>query len=213
MKCEHCNKNHNGTYGSGRFCSRACANARIISNEIKLKISNTIKLKNNTKLFHCTGCGIRIRKNKTGYCLKCLHKTNEYKIQHSKLCKGKVGGFRNINGGTTSKHGWYKGIWCDSSWELAFVIYNLENNIKFKRNNIGFEYIYDNEKHKYYPDFILEDGSYVEIKGYKTKQFDEKQKQFKDKLIIIDKEKIQPYIKYVEEKYGKDFIKFYESIV
>lgn len=23
--------------------------------------------------------------------------------------------------------GWYKGIWCDSSWELAYVIFNLEH--------------------------------------------------------------------------------------
>ena len=24
------------------------------------------------------------------------------------------------------KHGWYKEYWCDSSWELAYVIYNLD---------------------------------------------------------------------------------------
>ena len=57
----------------------------------------------------------------------------------------------------------YKGYWCDSSWELAYVIYNLEHNIKFERNKQGFEYEFENKKYKYYPDFILEDGTYVEV--------------------------------------------------
>lgn len=55
------------------------------------------------------------------------------------------------------KHGWYKEYWCDSSWELAYVIYNLDHNIKFKRNYQGFTYIFNNKLHKFYPDFILED--------------------------------------------------------
>ena len=25
MKCENCGKEHNGSYGSGRFCSKECA--------------------------------------------------------------------------------------------------------------------------------------------------------------------------------------------
>ena len=55
------------------------------------------------------------------------------------------------------KHSQYKGYWCDSSWELAYVIYNLAQNIKFKRNYPGFTYIFNNKLRKFYPDFILED--------------------------------------------------------
>ena len=33
MKCERCGKDHDGLYGSGRFCSRSCANARVFSEQ------------------------------------------------------------------------------------------------------------------------------------------------------------------------------------
>lgn len=36
--CEYCNKIHDGSFGSGRFCSRSCANSRgPRSNETKEK--------------------------------------------------------------------------------------------------------------------------------------------------------------------------------
>lgn len=38
MNCERCGKEHDGTYGTGRFCSRSCANARRHSEETKNKI-------------------------------------------------------------------------------------------------------------------------------------------------------------------------------
>lgn len=39
MKCEKCNCEHDGTYGSGRFCSRSCAASRTFSKESRLKKS------------------------------------------------------------------------------------------------------------------------------------------------------------------------------
>lgn len=35
MICEKCKKEHDGTFGSGRFCSRACSNSRTFSEESK----------------------------------------------------------------------------------------------------------------------------------------------------------------------------------
>jgi len=43
MKCEKCNCKHDGTYGSGRFCSRSCAASRSFSEESKLKKSKSNK--------------------------------------------------------------------------------------------------------------------------------------------------------------------------
>lgn len=40
--CERCGNEHDGTYSSGRFCSRKCANTRIPSKETKEKISNAL---------------------------------------------------------------------------------------------------------------------------------------------------------------------------
>jgi len=79
------------------------------------------------------------------------------------------------------KKGWYKGFWCDSSWELAFVIYNLDFNNKIERNDKFFDYIYEGKNYKYYPDFIL-NNEYVEIKGYENEKSKEKKRQFSYKL-------------------------------
>jgi hypothetical protein len=40
---ENCGREHDGSYGSGRFCSRSCANSRARSEEDKKKISEGIK--------------------------------------------------------------------------------------------------------------------------------------------------------------------------
>ena len=71
-------------------------------------------------------------------------KTSEKQLQRKRkisetmkknpLCGGKR------HGSGRGKKGWYKGYWCDSSWELALVIYNLEHNIKFERNKL-FDFI------------------------------------------------------------------------
>lgn len=44
-KCENdkCNKEHDGSFGSGRFCRRACANSRVKSESDKLKISAGVR--------------------------------------------------------------------------------------------------------------------------------------------------------------------------
>jgi len=109
------------------------------------------------------------------------------------------------------KQGWYKGFYCQSSWELAWVIYALDHNINFKRNTEGFEYEFEAKKHKYYPDFIVGNTSYVEVKGYNSKQWKAKQEQFQHTLEIVDRKKIKPYLDYAIGKYGKDFITVYEN--
>ncbi len=121
------------------------------------------------------------------------------------------GGLRHGSG--RGKKGWYKGYWCDSSWELAFVIYNLEHSIKFQRNKEGFEYQYNGIKHSYYPDFIMEDGTYVQIKGAMTEQNKIKIQTCSEnhKLKIRDKKEINIYLNYVITKYNKNFIQLYQN--
>lgn len=73
------------------------------------------------------------------------------------------------------KHGWYKGIYCDSSWELAFLVYHLEHNLNIKRCTERRKYIFNNEIHIYTPDFITDEGI-IEIKGRIDKKAIEKHK-------------------------------------
>lgn len=107
------------------------------------------------------------------------------------------------------KKGKYKGFWCDSSWELAYVIYNLDNNIKIERNSKHFEYIFKGKKCKYYPDFILE-GNYIEIKGYETERDIEKIRQFPLEIKVLYGSDLKDILKYVKSKYGKNFTSLYE---
>jgi hypothetical protein len=121
------------------------------------------------------------------------------------------GGLRKGSG--RGKKGWYKGFWCDSSWELAWVIYNIDHNIYFERNIEGFEYIYNDKKRKYYPDFIV-NGVYFEIKGrrnYEKLDNENKEKisQFNKILNVLYEKDMKKYLDYVIQKYGKDFIKLY----
>ena len=112
-RCEHCGKIMTEFYGSGRFCSRACANSRYISKEIKEKISNSIKsseifinnIKNNPDRIReksiqeynknprrCTICGkilsyeLRNRKTCSKECLQ-ISLSNAGKISSSHIIK------------------------------------------------------------------------------------------------------------------------------
>lgn len=144
-----------------------------------------------------------------GYCLdEEDEKLRRLKISKTASINKKSGGKRHGSG--RGKKGWYKGYWCDSSWELAWVVYQLEHNISFKRNQQGFEYEFERIVHKYYPDFKMEDGSYVEVKGWLDEQNKVKIAQFKGSLTVIGKKEIKPYLYYVISKYGKDFIKLYK---
>jgi hypothetical protein len=120
-----------------------------------------------------------------------------------------TGGIREGSG--RGKSGWYKGYYCSSSWELAWVIYSLEHNVTFSRNLEGFEYTFDNKTHKFFPDFKLEDNSYVEVKGYETEQWKAKLSQFPHKIKVLSKEEMNPIIQYVIEKHGTEYIKLYEG--
>ena len=151
-------------------------------------------------------------KNKVAMLGKSHPQTEETRAKISKSMKEKgLGGLRSGSG--RGKQGWYKGYWCDSSWELAYVMWCLEHNIKLQRNKEAFEYTYNNQIRKYYPDFILEDGTYVEIKGYYTKQTEEKINAFPKNrtLLLLDKHNIKEYLEYVVDKYGKDFYSLYEN--
>jgi len=68
-----------------------------------------------------------------------------------------------------SKQGWYKGIHCDSTWELAFLVYYLEHNLNIKKCTKALDFYWEGSLHKYYPDFETDEGI-IEIKGRKTKK-------------------------------------------
>ena len=211
-RCEHCNKIMTEYYGSGRYCSRRCANSKQHSEATKEKIKVSAKIaspakatrtKNIKKYYEnpskCCICGTIIdydKKNNKTCSKKCFHKLLKVVCNHEP----------NNSPRPQFKYGTYKGVACDSSWELAFIVYHFDRSINITRNTQYFTYEYENGQHRFYPDFKLE-NTYYEIKGYWTDQETAKIRSFPNelKLIVLDLNEIQPYIKYCEEKYGKDF--------
>ena len=159
---------------------------------------------------NCLICGKKVQFGRLTCCKEHAMQLRIASFKATQQKNKKSGGPRK--GGGHGKHGWYKGYWCDSSWELAWVIYNLDHGIKFERCKEKFEYEFEGKKYNYYPDFKLENGTYVEIKGYSTSRWCAKSDQVSPKisLYVIDRQKIQMFIDYVKSKYGKDFIKLYQ---
>lgn len=164
-RCETCGKVMTEYYGSGRFCSRSCANTRKHSNETKKKISNSCKIskkvknvvktgqkfkrksckrKNKKTQKFCSICGKQIcYSNKSGYCINCIRTSNELIDFRKRIAKN------------ASMHVKNRKYWeprNQTSYAEKFFIEVLNNN------NIKFEHDYKVtiSKHKrYYLDFYI----------------------------------------------------------
>lgn len=128
------------------------------------------------------------------------------KISESMKKNPAAGGLRKGSG--RGHKGYYKEIWCDSTWELAWIIYNIDHNIEFIRNTQGFMYEFNNKVHRYYPDFVS-NGVYYEIKGRRSYQdLDEKTKvkinSFKGTLVVLYQKDMIDIIEYVKINYSTD---------
>lgn len=115
-----------------------------------------------------------------------------------------MGGRRRGSG--RGKKGRYLGYYCDSTWELAWLIKTIDEGKHPERNTKGFEYEWNGTFHKYFPDFIL-GNEYIEIKGQKGPQWEAKLRFWNKSLPlrVIDRTEIRPYLDYAERKFGKDF--------
>lgn len=124
----------------------------------------------------------------------------------SLIAKNKnLGGY--VKGSGRGKKGWYKNFFCDSSWELAYIIYCLDHNIKIERNVEKRKYEWNGKTKNYIPDFVV-NGKLVEVKGFKTPQWIAKQKANPDIEVLYEPD-LKPILNYVIDKYGKDYIKLY----
>ena len=212
--CEKCGKEFVGRAksASGRFCSHKCAHSRIITEEWKASLREKGVLRRTFYEIKCHSCGniFSTRYKSKKHCnFLCKNKCEKCRIVLSKSLKGKTGGLREKGG--RGKSGWYKGYYCQSSWELAYVMYNIDNDIEFSRNTKEkFPYEYEGKQFNYYPDFKI-GNTYIEVKGYYTGRVNAKLGSFpKDKkLIVVDRAGITFYLKYAKDKYGENFLDLY----
>ena len=126
--------------------------------------------------------------------------------RHKKLSniakKSNFGGYYE-NSIVKYRAGTYKNIHCDSSWELAFVVYCIEHNIDIKRCNEVRTFNINGENKRYYPDFVVGD-QIIEIKGYYSQIAKAKSEQNPDIKVLL-KSDMKKYLNYTIEKYGNKF--------
>jgi len=212
----------NGKWCCEKSVSKCCEVRRKNSESSKVSIgnkSNLSKYKQSGKVWN------RGRTKETDKSMLAISEKLKEGYASGKLCPSflgkhhtketilklsKMGGIRKGSG--RGRKGWYKGYYCDSTWELAYVVYNIDHDVKFARNNVGFDYEHNCIKHKFYPDFKMEDGSYVEVKGWLDKQNLSKIEQFNGgTLVLLGKSGIKPYLEYVVSKYGTGFVNLYDN--
>lgn len=197
-----------------KFCSKSCANTRMHSEETKQKTANSLKEYYNAngypeyllKVYTCKYCGKQFTKNDKRNTNGCQYCSSECR---TKWIKGNVkwGGCRDGSG--RGKSGWYKGIYCSSTWELAYVIYCIDHNIPIERCKEKRSYTYKGKVHNYHPDFVTPDGI-IEIKGYVTEQWLEKEKQNPDVKTLYNDD-MKPYLQYVHDNYTNDITSLYDD--
>lgn len=164
--------------------------------------------KETSELVAKTGLAIKARMAIIGSPMKGKNHSQETRDKISKIAKeNNYGGYKKGSG--RGKQGWYKGFHCDSSWELAYVIYCLEHNISIRRNTERRTYFFNGKTRGYYPDFIV-NSDLVEIKGYNSDEWEAKHAANPD-VKTLYKEEMKPIIKYAVDKYGKDYIRLYED--
>lgn len=115
----------------------------------------------------------------------------------------------------------YDNMFFDSTWELVFYIFHKDNGFTIDVHpDIAYEYEYDNQKYFYLPDFLVNGvpyevkGGYFFENGKMINPYDRRQDmkyEAKHQCMIRNGVKIvtdcSPYMKYVDEKYGKDFLR------
>jgi len=216
-RCERCKIECVVSYGTERFCSRACANTRERSLEVRLKISNSVKTCEAMREGRIQHKGVQHKKRTTLTCQICestfdVTRNNLRRKFCSISCANKnphLGGYRERSG--RSKSGWYKGFYCGSTWELAFLIWALDMKLPIQRCVTRYQYKFGLKCRTYLPDFVINEFT-VEIKGYDTDQTNAKLTQCKiANLIVLHKEDLQEIFAYVKKTYGNDYVELYEG--
>lgn len=170
MYCEYCGQQHEGTYGSGRFCSSQCSRGfstkskRLEINE-KIRQKSAIKFPNRFLKTICKNCHklFETKKKSQQYCCRSCAVTcvnaNPVIKEKQRLARLKEIEKGNIGYGLKSE---FEGIRCDSALEYAFLKWYKTSHPKAKIER--FKGFLEGEGIKYQPDFIVDDKIIVEVK-------------------------------------------------
>lgn len=200
--CPKCQTNHSKP---GVFCSRVCANSRgPRTDEFKEIVRAKLQKSFNKKCLVCDQLTFKKRKTCSPTCLTTLKKSNPPPKTS--------GGYRRGSG--RGKHGWYRGYYLDSNYELAFLIYCMDHCISIERNKEPFKYTDTDGKVKnFYPDFRV-NGKLTEIKGYYTQNLDRKLQAVTEPIDVLFPQDLTHVFRYATNKTGlpvKHLFRLYEN--
>ena len=141
------------------------------TDEFKKKMKQTCLERYNVENYTQTKEYLEKSKNtsKNKYGVENYSQTDECKEKMRNTCKERYGyeyyaqspEFQKYH----KKRVEYDGLTFDSSWEVIVYQYCKKYNKEFEyQPNIQLEYEYDNKKHYYQPDFLI-DGQLYEVKG------------------------------------------------
>jgi len=166
MNCECCNQTHEGSYGSGRFCSAKCAkgfSTKLKRAEINEKVKQKLTVDPLKK--QCKNCSKEFktkRKLQKFCCHPCAATfTNADPAVQEKLRTARIKEIEKGNIGYGLKAE-FEGIRCDSALEYAFLKWYKSSHPEAKIER--FKGYLEGEGIKYQPDFIIDDKVIVEVK-------------------------------------------------
>ena len=132
VNCKKCGTEFTPTKGLVNYCTIQCRNSRVFSEETNKKKRNSNLGKSPWNKGKTLGKENLVKST----CLLCgndiVHLKWKPKKYHAECWLKCSGGYRKGSG--VGKGGWYKGYWCDSSYELAWIIFNIEHGNLFTRN-------------------------------------------------------------------------------
>jgi hypothetical protein len=204
-ECKRCGCGFEPSTGLINYCSVRCKNSREWSDGDKLKKSQSAK--NSYKV-------LKANRNRGSnklklVCVYCNSEFYSYKNQTycSKECylsdpnshKGKgFGGYREGSG--RAKTGYYNGIYCGSTYELVWVIYQLDHSVQFER----FEGVIEGDGIRYIPDFLI-GNTIFEMKGYESDEtVDQKTNLARIRgydVVVLRKNDLKKEFEWVESSY------------
>ena len=97
----------------------------------------------------------------------------------------------------------------DSKPEICFYLYCKDFNLNIKKSSKAFSYNYENVIYSYFPDFEIE-GKWQNPFNHNLDEKYEAKHQFliKNNVIILYENEYQ---KYIEEKYGRNYLKDFKE--
>jgi hypothetical protein len=197
--CPKCGTEHDKP---GTFCSRTCANSRVRTDDLKRQVSHALA----GRVGKNANKGKQLVERLTKNCETCGSLFSFTPSQYKKFCnkdcwKKQAGGYREGSG--RAKTGYYKGIYCGSTYELCWVIYSLDHGVDFIRfpGKLSLNGI------TYYPDFLLGDNkTIVETKGYESNDSVSKKTEVAELLgynvVVLRKNDLAHIFEYVQVTYG-----------